>query len=121
VGPNSLNFLDFLFSAQPSLFHHGALGFPPFRRVPSVPWCTNLMDQRLFRVYFSTAPHVPAHSYRHVWAKDIDHAKSLVNEALQQNRAVLDTLDFYLGSIQEERINLFSTYLHDASSRTGTD
>jgi hypothetical protein len=76
------------------------------------------MTQRLFRIYFSTTPHVPAHSYRHVWAENPDEAQRLVDEAIEENRAALKALDFHLGSLQEEKINLFEDFLRDLSSDT---
>lgn len=66
------------------------------------------MAQRLFRVYFSVSPHVPAHSYRHIWAENLDKAKEEVTSLIEKNRESLESLGFFLGSIQEEEIRLFS-------------
>jgi hypothetical protein len=52
------------------------------------------MSQRLFRVYFSTEPHVPAHSYRHIWANDLEHAKDQVNKELAPHRQALDDVGY---------------------------
>jgi len=75
------------------------------------------MSQRLFRVYFSVAPHVPAHNYRHIWAESLDKAKEEAASLIEKHRSNLEPLDFFLGAIQEEGIRLFSEHLQELSGR----
>lgn len=68
---------------------------------------------KTFRVYFKHTPymHIPAASYRVVYADNPEEARAIVDGILTRNYEKLSKIDFTIVSIQEDTVEGFATYV----------
>jgi hypothetical protein len=72
-----------------------------------------VIEVKLFRVYFRHAPHlhIPAASYRVVYANNLDEARAIVDSILVKNDEKLSKIGFTVVSLQEDVVGGFAAYV----------